>query len=111
MSSDIVDVAASIMAATSPQYPRDFVKVGQQVPLFLPPCLHCGVIGGGTLPSACPSCGTWLRRVVVPPQWALRGQWRFNLWHMLMLFRYRFLGKLEQVIDMVLQVQEHRPPA
>ena len=111
MSPEIADIAGSILSLSEQQYPRDFVKVGQQVPLFLPPCLHCGAIGGGSLPAPCISCGTWLRRVVVPPRWALRGQWRFNLWQGLVRFRYQFLGRFEQVINMVLQVQGGHPPA
>ena len=92
---DFADVAVALARVSEPRLSTsDFALPGEQIPLFFGPCLYCG--GGylAELPGECSGCGTWLRRVVRPPAWALRGVRWYMLWVRWEFFKASFIDRL-----------------
>lgn len=48
--------------------PRMLAKVGEQMPLFIGPCLYCKKGYVSHLPQACPNCGKYLSQFVTVPR-------------------------------------------
>lgn len=100
----MLDFAADIVALAGRKYPKDLVGPGQQVPLFVGPCFYCGRGFTPYLPCECPSCGTYLRRVVVRPHWTYWGKPALLVWVYWMFFRRRFRESLSDSMRMLLEV-------
>ena len=100
----MLDVAADIMLLAGRKYPEDLVGPGQQVPMFLGPCLYCGSGHVPFLPCECPTCGVLLRRTVQTPRWALLGRSTYRVWVRWMFFRLRLREALGDSVRVLLDV-------
>jgi hypothetical protein len=59
--------------------PGDLTTPGDQIPLFIGPCFHCGEGLVPKLPNTCPVCGHYLTRIV-PSEMVDAGPRMKRLW-------------------------------